>query len=194
MSTNNQQISKVLTSSTEYINPFDPTLDHNKLYNITSGKDAAPEIEEFLLNVEKIGENPRKTFITDCIENPARYSLPMKRQKVQSFVNAVKKKKVAVSRKVQEVRLQRDLFGRILALSMNKDIDIKKVLCYPLTPLMLSHIDGSVYKTDNATLLKILEDSTDFDGLHHYDVYIVNGFLFINSLKELPRTFGDLSK
>ncbi|CAG5072752.1 Protein of unknown function [Cotesia congregata] len=106
--------------------------DHDKLYNITSGKNAAPEIEEFLLNVEKIGDDARKTFITECIEYPERYSLPIKRQKVQTFVNTVKKKKVAVSGRVQEKTLQ--------------------------------------------------------------NLYIVDGLLFINSLKEIPRTFGDLSK
>ncbi|CAD6231327.1 GSCOCG00012217001-RA-CDS [Cotesia congregata] len=102
MSKNNQQISNFLTSLNKYINPFDSTLDHDKLYNITSGKNAAPEIEEFLLNVEKIGDDARKTFITECIEYPERYSLPIKRQKVQTFVNTVKKKKVAVSGRVQE--------------------------------------------------------------------------------------------
>ena len=42
--------------------------------------------------------------------------------------------------------MQRDLFGRLLGISLNEKIDIKKVLTFPLTPVPLSlcHIDGTI--------------------------------------------------
>lgn len=48
------------------------------------------------------------------------------------------------------MRLQRDLFGRMLAISINENTDIEKILTYPLTPVPMSmcHLDGSIFKTD----------------------------------------------
>ncbi|CAH0556606.1 unnamed protein product [Brassicogethes aeneus] len=38
-----------------YINPFDFTLDKDKLFNITTGEAASSQITEFLLNIEHNG-------------------------------------------------------------------------------------------------------------------------------------------
>lgn len=55
----------------------------------------------------------------------------------------MQKRKMSVSGKVVELRMQRDLFGQLLCISLKKSLDIGKVLTYPLTPVPLSmcHID-----------------------------------------------------
>lgn len=55
--------------------------------------------------------------------------------------------------------MQRDLFGLLLAVSLEQQIDIEKVLSYPLTPVPLSlcHLDGTISKTDKSALLKSIE-------------------------------------
>ncbi|GFX11449.1 hypothetical protein TNCV_2818831 [Trichonephila clavipes] len=58
--------------------------------------------------------------------------------------------------------MQRDLFGRLLGISMTNKVDIEKVLGFPLTPIPTSmcHADGSICKTDKAQLIKVLEKKT----------------------------------
>lgn len=50
--------------------------------------------------------------------------------KVQNFESIKKKKKVAINGKVQEIKLQRDLFGRLLGISLScqERMDIEKVI------------------------------------------------------------------
>ena len=50
---------------------------------------------------------------------------------------------------MQEVRIQRDLFGRMLGISINHKIDIARILSYPITPVPLCHFDGAICKIQN---------------------------------------------
>lgn len=55
-----------------------------------------------------------------------------------TFADTIKKKKITVAGKVQEVRMQQDLFVHLLGFSLEQKIDLEKVLSYPLTPVPLS--------------------------------------------------------
>ncbi|KAI4476237.1 hypothetical protein M0804_013777 [Polistes exclamans] len=116
----------------KYINPFSPDLPANQLFNIASGKAATPKVDEFLLNVEKISDDQRKNFISECTAG-----------------------------KDQEMKIQQDLlFERMLRISMDHKIDVPKILPYPITPvpLFLCHLNSGIYKTDKSVLAKCLED------------------------------------
>lgn len=129
------------------INPFDSTkLNHDKLYNISTGR-ASDSVADFLLKVEETDELQRKQFITKCAENIDSFEAPLKQNKILNFSSNHEKKKIIVNNKVQ-VRLQRDLFGRMLAISMENNTDIEKILTFPIipTPMSLCHIDGSIFK------------------------------------------------
>lgn len=105
---------------------------------------------------------------------------------------------MTIGGKVHEVKLQRDLFGRLLALSLDTSIDLEKVLCYPITPVPLSlcHIDGSLNKTDKSVLIHELEKQIkDMEQPQsQIDLLIIDGFFFLNTFKEMPRSFGGVSK
>ncbi|GBP88538.1 hypothetical protein EVAR_21746_1 [Eumeta japonica] len=122
----------------------------------------------------------------------------IKKNTVQTFANLKKKKKMTVGVKVHEVKLQGDLFGRLLVLSLDTSIDLEKVLSFPITPMPLSlcHIDGSINKTDKSVLVheleKLVEDMEQPPS--QIDLSIVDGFFFLNTFKETPRTFGGVSK
>lgn len=92
--------------------------------------------------------------------------------------------------KVHEVKLQRDLFGRLLALSLDTSIDLEKVLCFPITPMPLSlcHMDGSLNKTDKSVLIHELEKQIEdvVQPPSKIDLVIVDGFFFLNTFKEIP--------
>ena len=74
-----------------------------------------------------------------------------------------RKKKIKVAGKVQEVKMQRDLFGRLLGVAGDQKLDLGEVLRFPLTPMPLSlcHVDGSMHKTHKSALLKSLESQIE---------------------------------
>jgi len=88
------------------------------------------------------------------------------------------------------VRLQRDLFGRMLAISINENTDIEKILTYPLTPVPMSmcHLDGSIFKTDKSVLLKALEKNVQSKAPTYTDVCLIDGFFLVHCIKDLPKT------
>lgn len=75
--------------------------------------------------------------------------------------------------------MQRDLIGQFLCISLKKSLDIDKVLSYPLTPVPLSmcHIDGSICKTNEAILLKVLEQQIEAHVPQRTDVKVFDDFL-----------------
>ena len=55
--------------------------------------------------------------------------------------------------------LIRDLFGSVLFLSLERKVDMAEVLSYSLTPVPLSliHVDGTMLKTEKASLGTAIE-------------------------------------
>lgn len=118
-----------------YVDPFKTNLDKDYLFNICTGKAVSTAVANVLLNVESIGSKLPETFISECALNAERFGKAIKRTNILNFSTELKTKKVKIGDKVHEVRLQRDLFGRVLGLSMEHNIDIAKILSYPLTPV-----------------------------------------------------------
>ena len=90
----------------------------------------------------------------------------LSKQKVYTFASeGVKFVAKSGKGKLVEVRMERDLFGSILFLALQRQIDMGEVLTYPLTPIPLSlcHIDGKMNKTPKSTLMKELEKSQSIE-------------------------------
>lgn len=103
---------------------------------------------------------------------------------------------MSVAGKIVELSMQSDLFGRFLCISLKKSLDIDKVLRYPLTPVPLStcHIDGSICKTNKAALLKILEQQIEPHTPEHTNVKVFDEFFMLHLMREVPATYGNISK
>ncbi|GFU25149.1 uncharacterized protein TNCV_3360601 [Trichonephila clavipes] len=61
------------------INPFDESLDKDSLYNIATAKPVSENVTNFLLNIEKNGEDLRKQFITECADDQNKFDKPIKK-------------------------------------------------------------------------------------------------------------------
>nr|CAH7761948.1 unnamed protein product [Callosobruchus chinensis] len=136
--------SQQLLNFTVNINPFAADFDKNHLFNISTGQTVQENIESFLLNVEKMGNGQRENFIRQCAEGDKRFEKPIKKNEVLNFTDNMQKKKMSVSGKVMELRMQRDLFGQFSCILLRKSLDIDTILTYPLTPvplLSMCHID-----------------------------------------------------
>lgn len=108
-------------------NLFDPQLDKENLWNITASKPASLDVAEFLLKIEENGEDLTHQFISGCAEQESRFDKPITKNKIFNVTQAPKKKKLSLENKVLELRMQRDLFGRILEISLAHKVDIEKM-------------------------------------------------------------------
>lgn len=135
-----------------------------------------------LLNAVSSGQFLRDQFITECNINSDRFHKPLKKNPVLPFASLKKKKTMKIGEKVHEVKLHRDLFGRLLALSLDTNLNLEKVLCFPITsvPLSLCHIDGSINKTIKSVLVQELEKKIEEmeQPPHQLDFFYCRWLLF----------------
>lgn len=194
--TNTDLLNNFMTSINKNVNPFSHQLEKADLYNIGTGKATSKNVADFLLNIETTGNKLRENFIAECNADAQRFEKPLKKCKIANFSSEGQKKKVKVGNKVQELRMQRDLFGRLLGVSIEQKIDLRKALSYPLTPvpMALCHLDGTIYKTDKSALMGFLEKKVTSKAPDHVDVAILDGFFLLHLMKDIPRLFGNVSK
>ncbi|XP_066595439.1 uncharacterized protein [Prorops nasuta] len=63
---------------------------------------------------------------------------------------------------------------------------------YEPVPMSLCNLDGSICKTNKSVLLKLFK--TDSNTPNHTDIVIIDGFFLLHCIKDVPKTFGNLSK
>lgn len=179
----------------DHINPFDfEQISFDYLFNIETGRSAPDDVANFLLNIEKTGQEQRDDFILQCSNNELRFESPISKNKILNFTSCTKKVKAKINNKVQEVRMQRNFFGRMLGVAMEQTVDIEKLFSYPMTPIPLSlcHLDGSICSTAKSAMQGILRNDSTLPA--HVDVVLVDGFFILHSLQNVPQSFGNISK
>jgi hypothetical protein len=190
-----KQLKELTDFLTSCKNPFSD--ENEPLFNISTGKAASNETQKFLLNVREIGEKAMNDYIERCHEDPLSFELPIRRQKISTFANDGKKIKRSCQGIIKEIKMERDMLGKLLMISLNHKLDIGLVLQYPLTPvpLVFSHLDGTINSTDKAVLYKNLEKRVDSVGPEVIDVYIVDGFFFLHLLgPNIPQIYEDIAR
>ena len=192
----NNQVKALANCINQSMNPFRHTdVNHDSLFNIATGKATTKDVSNFLLNVESKGEKLRETFVEDCSKNEYRFEERIKKVDVLNFVSANARKKTVINNKTVELRLQRDLFGRLLFISLTQNTDIIKVLEYPITPVPMSmcQMDGTICKTRKSILFECLKipEGTMPSGA---DIIMIDGFDLLHHMYDLPSTFGKISE
>ena len=185
--------------SEEYINPFHPTLDQSKLFNLSSG---VPLENTEVLGCWELGEKKHKDFTEKrIIRNEVLFHDPIKKTKLTLFSNA-SSTKIKKNGKETSIEVNRNIIGKLLALSMKtgKQIDFEAALSFPLTqiPLSLANADGSRRTTQKSKLVEVLrsytEDSRDQVDLADADTFIVDFIAQVRILtKEVPETYEHLA-
>ena len=67
------------------LNPFNKDADPDRLFNICTGKSCKKVTKDFLLNVVSTGNETRKSFIQECVENSNRFEEWIKKKKNPQF-------------------------------------------------------------------------------------------------------------
>lgn len=97
-------------------------------------------MEHFLLNVEKNGYIQCTTFIVEFEADISRFEKSIRKIPLLNLSQDYLKKQV------QEVRIERNLFGRMLGIFIDHKGDIANILSCPVTPVPLSmcHFDDAI--------------------------------------------------
>ena len=104
---------------------------------------------------------------------------------------------MSIKGKEQILRADRNLFARMTVIAQTRDMDMREVLKYTQGPLpwSLATPEGLYVKTSKSKLAEVLEKDVDPCAEEpDASVYILDGMALLQSIKNVPRTFGDLAE
>lgn len=60
----------------------------------------------------------------------------------------------------------------------------------------MCHTEGTIYNTDKAQLIKLIEKKCNYINQQplRFDIGIIDGYFLLHLMKEIPQTFDDISK
>ena len=153
------KLHKVITE--EYLNPFDPNMDASQLYNVSSGMPIEAEVSESILAVRKKGEKIYEEFVDERIRSTkTKIHEVIKRKKLILFRNIEKKVVLKVHSKHRLIEANRNVLGKLLALTAKseKNIDFEQALKYPLhsLPLCIAFPDGARRTTPKSKFMEVI--------------------------------------
>ena len=153
-----EKIKEYIGSTT---NPFKKGVQRDALFNLKTGKQASDSTESFLLNVLSEDEEKRNDFVTDCEEDSTRFERPSKKSKIVNFAteNIQRKNTSKKAAAIAQTKGTRDMFGRLLFLSIQRQIDIRSVFQYPLLPeqVCFARPDGSIRNSPKSKVFHFLK-------------------------------------
>ena len=98
--------------TTEYLNPFDPKLDQENLYTLSSGVPVEASLADEILSVKDLGEECYKDFVDNRIrKTTVKIHDPITRNKIKLFKSAGKHVVLHQKNKEQVVEVNRDILG-----------------------------------------------------------------------------------
>ena len=147
-------------------NPFDIPEDQDTsekipLLNIATGIVLPEEAANRLVDATEIGKRSMEGFIADRINtNQVNFWEPLPKLKINTFSTATKKMQAKASNdKIITLTSDRELFGRLLVVAKQREVNLREVLSYELStvPVAIAHRDGSLRKTTKSSLMSVLE-------------------------------------
>eukprot|EP00794_Sanderia_malayensis_P004496 gene4496-5094_t len=174
--------------------------DTQPLVNFGTGVVLPNDIAEGLVRSTEKGRDQMNTFVENRL-NTTEISFwdPIPKLNVKTFKFTTKKVQVkAANDKLVTVGADRDLFGHLLITANVRQINLRDVLCYELSPIpfSLAHQDGSVRKTTKSALATLVETKVNvcarLEPFARDTIHL--GMAFIQVMKSAgSSTFGDLT-
>ena len=179
--------------------PF--THDSDELLNIATGVVLPEDVAQNLVRSTKEGRQQMNALVEKRINsNAVGFWEPIPNMKVKTFSSTNKKIRVKSSDKLVTVKADRDLFGRLLIVSNTRQICLKEVLSFELSPVPYSpaSADGSLRKGAKSVLCSLLEKDVNVQRLTtspNPTVVIIDGMAVLQMSKSAgASTFGELSE
>eukprot|EP00794_Sanderia_malayensis_P016393 gene16393-18031_t len=176
--------------------------DTQSVANFATGVVLPNDIAEGLVRSTEKGRDQMNTFVENRL-NTTEISFwdPIPKLNVKTFEFTTKKVQVkAVNDKLVTVGADRDLFGRLLIAANVRQINLRDVLCYELSPIPFSlvHQDGSLRKTTKSALATLVEAKVNvcaqLELFARDTIHLIDGMAFIQVMKSPGSSaFGDLA-
>ena len=184
------------------IDPF--SKGNDSLVNFATGVVMPTEDADSLVQSTEKGREQMNLFVTKRLNsNEVSFWVPVPNLKIKTFTTLTKKIQVkAADEKVITVGADRDLFGRLLIVANVRQINLKEVLSFELSPVpvSLAHPDGSLRKTNKSILSSLLEKGVSVlprlpqPPPEITSVHIIDGMALVQMVKSGgAKTFGELA-
>lgn len=189
-------VNNIVSTIQSMTNPFGHQGD--ELINLSSGCVAPVSVKADLMGAYDKGKNAAKQFEDSRLKtDSAKMFEPIKANKLKTFATGLKTASTKVQSETILLRASSEMFNRLLIIGKSRDIDLKELLSYALTPVPLSlgTGDGTMCKTDKSKLMHELEKGTECTpGFPSGSALIVDGMAFIQQqVHNIPPTFGQLA-
>lgn len=181
--------------------PFD--IETTDLVCISTNDVASTEIKRDLLSARTRGNVVLTDFIENRLSKQATkvFRDPLVKNKSRTFANLFDVD-IAVPGKTKNIKADRDLLRRLLsATASGRKVDLSSILMHELTPvpLALALTDGSLRKTDKASLAHILCDKYEKDALPRTDektCMLIDAMAVVQAIGKPANctTFGELAE
>ena len=189
----------------EFLIPFDPSLEHEYLFNIGSGIPVDKDLAEAILAIKTKARICTKCFFKIAFRQlKKKIHDPIKRQEKNLFQSSSKKVTVKQNGKEKVIEVNREIIGTLLALSAKHEklINFEIALQYPLclVPLSLANLHGSRCKTTKSALMKVVrsyESSTDEEEAippKQNSAFLVDLMALIRTISPILVTYAELVK
>lgn len=194
-----ESIRKVIEAFGQFFNPFEVETKED-LFCLSSGRPLPRTVDVRLLKINEIGQSDFSNFIQDrMITKEISFHDPIKRNNIKTFKVLQEKRTVSTTQnKLVEIRAERNLFGRILLLSQNHELNLEEILSYSLSPIpwALATADGGPMKTDKSKLIHVLEQGSTTKEISKTDesIFIIDGMAHFQAYVNIPETFGELAQ
>ena len=191
--------------SCEYVDPLDPVLENECLYNLSSGVAVDSELADQILSIKESGEEFYKDFVDDRLKSTSiKIHDPIKRNKVSLFKSACKKVVVQYHNKQKTIEINRNILAKLLAYTAKtrRQIDFKVALTFPLCslPLCFAHPDGTRRSTKKSQLMEIVLSyceevpTTLTIPMDNVSAYMVDLMAMIRTIQGVPDTYEELAR
>ena len=193
-----QKVQRTIDAVNSFINPFDVP-DKEKLYSLSSGAFASPEITEDVMRSDRAGTEAKEKFIRERLEKGDNFFDPVKRIKLLTLGHTRKAVRVTTSQnKVVEYKNQGSMTLQLLVKFQEGNmVGLENVMKYCLTPVPYSigTADRYLAVTPKAKgfhhMVKEVNDAT----IPPPDVtlVIVDGNAMFYCMREIPSNFKEIS-
>ncbi len=176
-----------------WINPF--VSDPSDIVSLSTGLVAPSEVANDLQTAHQRGENAFREFQVQRREKGDGFYEPIKMLQIRTF-SAVRKRPIRGTNKEVILRADRRVFGNMILIAQNRRLEMKDVLCYLLGPLpwALANVDGTLKKTNKATLAKHLENKVSpTEECPGQSATLIDAMGLIQKMHGENQTFEELS-
>ena len=121
----------MMSTVSNMVNPF--VVDREELVSLSSGFVLDDAAADLLLESEKRGEHQFREFTRNNLlsENPDIF-VKLRRNKIATFSSGKRSTVKDSKGKEVNVKMNRDLFARLLLIATNRELDLELVLSYSL--------------------------------------------------------------